>query len=358
MSVGLALIARDEARCLARCLDSVAPFVDEMLVVDTGSRDATPRIAAARGARVLHFPWQDDFSAARNFALEQARADWHLVLDADEWIETGGDCLREISRPGGAGFVGQIRIQEVFAGSEATPLPPLFVSRVLPRGLRFAGRVHEQLVHSLPVRRLPLSAGHDGYQQAQRARKSGRNERLLRQALRERPDSAYLHYQLGRELEIAGDFAGAVTHYQGARERLGWPPAAAAPAAALQARHPWLHDLCVRHLFSLKRLGRFADAIVQAQDESAWWRHSPDFHFALGDLLLDFALAEPQRAAELLPLIQASWKRCLEIGETPDLEGAIAGRGSTLAARNLAVLQDLLRDPARAQALRDLRPQP
>jgi hypothetical protein len=358
MSVGLAMIARDEARCIARCLDSVAPFVDELLVVDTGSRDATARIAAARGARVVTFPWRDDFSVARNFALEQSRTDWHLVLDADEWIEAGGPCLRELTRPDAAAFVGQIRIEEVFEGGEAVRLPPLFVSRLLPRGLRFAGRIHEQLAHGLPVRRVPLTAGHDGYQQAQRARKAGRNEHLLRQALLEQPESAYLNYQLGRELEIAGDFAGAAARYQAARERLGWPPAQAAAAAALQARHPWLHDLCVRHLFCLKRLGRFADGVVQAQDESAWWRHSPDFHFALGDLLLDFALAEPERAGELLPLVEASWQRCLEIGETPELEGAIAGRGSALAAHNLAVLREVLRDPARAPALRGLRPPP
>jgi len=72
----------------------------------------------------------------------------------------------------------------------------------------------------------------------------------------------------------------------------------------------------------------------------AAWSHSPDFFFALGDLLLDWATEEPARAGELLPMIESAWLRCLEIGERPDLEGSVAGRGSSLAARNLAVLYE------------------
>jgi len=78
------MIARDEARCIERCLDSVRAHVDAMLVLDTGSRDATPEIARRAGARVAHFGWCDDFAAARNAALRAADADWALVLDADE----------------------------------------------------------------------------------------------------------------------------------------------------------------------------------------------------------------------------------------------------------------------------------
>jgi hypothetical protein len=352
----LTMIARNEARCLARCLDSAAPFVDEMLVVDTGSTDRTREIAMARGVRVVEFAWVDDFSAARNFALEQTRAPWRLILDADEWIEEGGHCLRELARLDARQdpFVGQVRIQEVHAGDGALRLPPLRVSRFLPQGVRFAGRIHEQAVHRLPTRRVPLTVGHDGYQREQQLAKAGRNEALLRRALEETPQNAYLQYQLGREREIAGDFADAAGRYQAARERLGWPPGEAGAARELQARHPWLHDLAVRHIFSLKRLRSFELALRQAQAESAWWGHSPDFHFALGDLLLDYSIAEPQRSAQLLPLMEACWMRCLELGETPELDGAIEGRGSYLAAHNLAVYHDLLGDAARAAHFRAL----
>jgi hypothetical protein len=68
--IALVLIARDEARAIERCLTSVRPWVDEMIVLDTGSVDDTPAIAARCGARVTHFAWIDDFAAARNAALD------------------------------------------------------------------------------------------------------------------------------------------------------------------------------------------------------------------------------------------------------------------------------------------------
>lgn len=80
------MIARDEEGFLTECLNSVRDVVDEIIVVDTGSTDSTPRIATDFGARVIPFEWNDDFSEARNVALEHASGDWILVFDADELI--------------------------------------------------------------------------------------------------------------------------------------------------------------------------------------------------------------------------------------------------------------------------------
>ena len=68
-SLSLALIVKNEARCLARCLHSVQGVASEIVVVDTGSTDETVRIARDCQARVVNFAWRDDFAAARNFAL-------------------------------------------------------------------------------------------------------------------------------------------------------------------------------------------------------------------------------------------------------------------------------------------------
>ena len=90
------MIVRDEAEFLEQCLDSVKDIVNEIVIVDTGSEDNTKEIAVHFGARIFDFIWVDDFSAARNYALEQATGDWILVLDADETISKS-DCDKLLS---------------------------------------------------------------------------------------------------------------------------------------------------------------------------------------------------------------------------------------------------------------------
>ena len=82
-TLSLCMIVRDAERSLAPALASARPFVDEIVVVDTGSRDGTRDVAREFSARLFEFAWCDDFSAARNHSLEQATGDWILWLDAD-----------------------------------------------------------------------------------------------------------------------------------------------------------------------------------------------------------------------------------------------------------------------------------
>lgn len=80
------MIVKDEEWFLDQCLDSVDGYVDEIIIVDTGSSDATKEIARSHTDKIYDFEWEDDFSAARNFSLGKAVGDWILVLDADEVI--------------------------------------------------------------------------------------------------------------------------------------------------------------------------------------------------------------------------------------------------------------------------------
>ena len=80
------MIVKNEELNLAKCLMSVKPVADEIIVVDTGSTDKTKAIASALGAKVFDFPWTNDFSEARNYSLSKASGDWILVLDADEMV--------------------------------------------------------------------------------------------------------------------------------------------------------------------------------------------------------------------------------------------------------------------------------
>ena len=83
----LCMIVKNEAQVLARCLDSVADIMDEIIIVDTGSTDATKEIAKRYTAKVYDFPWVDDFSLARNFAFEKAGCDYIYSADADEVLD-------------------------------------------------------------------------------------------------------------------------------------------------------------------------------------------------------------------------------------------------------------------------------
>lgn len=86
-TISLCMIVKNEERVLARCLDSLADLVDEIIIVDTGSTDATKEIAARYTEQTYDFVWQDDFAAARNFSFSKASMDYIYVPDADEVLD-------------------------------------------------------------------------------------------------------------------------------------------------------------------------------------------------------------------------------------------------------------------------------
>jgi len=339
--LALVVIARDEADTIERCLASAAGQVDHMLVLDTGSVDATPELAAAAGADVRPFEWCDDFSAARNAALEQADAEWNLVLDADEWLDAGTELL-DAACLGTAPFLGVLPVTSAFDLDDKVESATSWIPRLLPAGVRYTGRIHEQPQSDLPRKRLAVDIRHDGYRREQLQRKAGRNRALLLDALNQSPQDAYLLYQTGKDFEVYGEYAQASEYYGRA-------------LACCEPRDSFRHDLVLRQMYSLKRSGQLQAAIQFADREMANWPESPDYYFTLGDLMLDWAMQNPDKAVqEILPMAVACWTKCLEIGERPELEGAVQGRGSWLAAHNLAVLYEGLGDAERTSHYRQL----
>ncbi len=325
VSITATLIVRNEARCIVRCLDSIRPWVDRMLVLDTGSTDGTPDLARQCGAEVHHLDWPGDFSVARNHALDLADDDWHLILDADDWIETGGELLRDWCA--GPSRLGRICIHSTFNDRpDHTGTTRNWVTRLFPRGVRYQGRVHEQVVSALPRERIELHVQHDGYLDAQLADKGDRNRTLLLLDLQDRPDDSYIAYQLGREAEGREEFADACQWY--AKAFAQTPPSASG-----------FHDLLAHLLHSLGQAGRLDEAIDLAEAQMQASLESTDFFFVFGNLLVDRAMTDPAQALDhWLPLAVACWDRCLEIGERPDQEGSVHGRGSHLAQHNLDVV--------------------
>ena len=88
-TISLCMIVKNEENVLERCLNSVREFVDEIIIVDTGSIDSTRDIARKYTDKIYSFEWIHDFSAARNESIGYATSDYILVLDADEYLESG-----------------------------------------------------------------------------------------------------------------------------------------------------------------------------------------------------------------------------------------------------------------------------
>lgn len=206
--ISLCVIAKDEARVLPRMLRSVQGAVDEIIVVDTGSTDATAEIAASFGARVLHERFDDDFSAVRNVALAAARHPWILVLDADEVLAPG--CARHLraaaadERIAGA----YLRFENDLGGGRSHVCGLMRFFRNDPT-IRFEYVIHEQALpsiaafaraHGLRLAQLDhVRVYHDGYLAERRdeRKKDERNERLFRKQLERYPDHTYSWYKFG-----------------------------------------------------------------------------------------------------------------------------------------------------------------
>lgn len=187
-TISLCMIVKNEEKNLPRCLRSLLPVVDELVIADTGSIDRTCEIAAIFGARVIRIPWTDDYSAARNASLNEARGEWILAMDADEVISAQDyDTIRSLVRSSPSGNVafsvvsrnytnrvdletwranrGEYPLEEVGRGwmpSEKTRLFPNQAS------LRFENPLHEMVEPSLerqgiPTLSAPFVVHHYGY---------------------------------------------------------------------------------------------------------------------------------------------------------------------------------------------------
>ncbi len=208
ITLSLCMICKNEAEHIQTCIRSVKPLVDEIIIADTGSQDQTRELARAEGGIIYEFPWNDNFAAARNFALDQAAGQWVLVLDADELL-TGADregLHRLIQAPAIEGYY--ITICSYVGKGEATITDQavrLFKNN--PR-YRFRGAIHEQIADSIQEHNgaaglgfAPLTIEHCGYLDKEKAvkNKPARNVAIIKKALRNAPDDPFLLYSLGIE---------------------------------------------------------------------------------------------------------------------------------------------------------------
>jgi hypothetical protein len=218
------MIVRDEEGDLPRCLASLQGVFDELVVVDTGSRDRTAAIATAAGARIVEHVWQHDFAAARNVGIAAATCDWAMIIDADEELPAASrEALRgEVARAEASGLSALTMWQHnLMPPGELTAWEELPQVRLFKRtsAARYEGRIHEQIAPAIAraggaIGPTELRLTHYGYAkptaQGGEAR-ARRNLALLERAVADAPDDAYLMFQLGTTQKAVGDPAAAAS---------------------------------------------------------------------------------------------------------------------------------------------------
>jgi tetratricopeptide (TPR) repeat protein len=206
--IAAALIVRDEAAYLGACLESIRPVVDDIVVVDTGSVDGTPALAAAHGARVFHRAWNNDFAAARNAALDHCGTDWILYIDADERLDPVERSALAAQLAAAPEVAFRLLLRPCLG---TTAYREYRLWRNDPR-IRFSGAIHEKVVPAIhavaasdqrPIGRCDLQLTHVGYEGDQ-TRKHHRNLPLLRRQVRAEPENLFNWHHLARVLDGLG----------------------------------------------------------------------------------------------------------------------------------------------------------
>jgi glycosyltransferase involved in cell wall biosynthesis len=211
------MITRDNETTLPSALASVAPWADELVVVDTGSKDGTIDIARSFGARVFEFTWCDDFGEARNAALSHCRGEWVFHLDSDETLDSAsGPPLRTLVESSGDPIVRGYFLNYSPRGDVSDRIR----TSLLRRSVTWEGRIHEMACLNMfnadgeiQIKDSGLVIHHSGYDDPDLLqRKSARNLRLLRIENDERPNNPRTLYYLSGELLRNGFFVESIGH--------------------------------------------------------------------------------------------------------------------------------------------------
>lgn len=219
--ISVCMIVKNEEKNIENCLQRLHRHPFEIVVVDTGSTDRTKELAEKYADKVLDFTWCDDFSAARNFSIAEAKNDWVLIIDCDEFVDKldFGGIQKLIKAYPNA--IGQLHRDNICYDKNKSIIHSYdYVERLFDRRLyRYEGKIHEQVVKidggDLYGFELPLSVRHTGYTGTtdDLETKAQRNISMLLSELHKHPEDPYLYYQLGESYMLKNDYENAYSYF-------------------------------------------------------------------------------------------------------------------------------------------------
>ena len=206
-TLSIIILTKNEEKDIEATIRKARQWADEVLVVDSGSKDRTVELAENNGARVVFRAWDNDFAAQRNFALTQTYTDWVLYLDADERMNDQlVQAIRNVIAKDTANATATMSNRKQYSLQRKSiafgkkfshgPLHPDWVTRLFPReSVTWVGKVHEHPECSLPLEKLPGHIEHYTYRNWQEWKeKMGRYSTLWAEEA----------YQKGRRTSLSG----------------------------------------------------------------------------------------------------------------------------------------------------------
>ena len=317
MKLSLCMIVKNEEATIAQCLKSVHTAVDEMIIVDTGSTDQTITLCEAYGATVLHYEWNQDFAAARNFGIAHATGDWILWMDADEVVDAeDGNKLKQAIQTEEYDFL-SIHLINYF-GERVHPNETYHIAHTRlfrnGKGYQFVGAIHETLDiqgHSaFPMKDIRIH--HYGYTtpQVQIKKKFERNVSMLEEELKKAEFDPWIPYHLAAELYNTEQYEKSFEYVNMAILKFissGWAP----PSLLYKLKYG-----------ALLNLGSLNGAWPGIQKAIDMYPDYVDLHFYKGLIL--FGKENYEDALD-------AFNQCLELGENHLQHLVMKGTGSFMA---------------------------
>lgn len=272
------MIIKDEEQYLEKCLKKALDYVDEIVIVDTGSTDKSKTIAKGYTDKIYDFEWCNDFSKARNFSLSKATHDWVLILDADEMVLEFNEIKIEefIKSHNKEKIVGRIKITNLFEDNNEIKKSTVYVSRLFNRkSFYYEGPIHEQIMakdkSKYIVKNTAIVVEHLGYldEIMNKKDKYARNITLLKGALKDNKRDPYYHYQLGK------------SYYKAQQYKIADESFKKAISLCKNFKYEYAQDLVESHGYALLKCGKYVEA-MELKGYQKEYDHSPDYNFIMG----------------------------------------------------------------------------